>query len=120
MAALLLAVAVWIGVRGYREAQLYPNLRVEAEPFRWPRGCPPQAYAYLQEVPKVCAVHHYRIRNATELGLLTTGKNTRWYRLGDDALLLACFRLGDDCEVRETVPGKFVRTGYRHDGQPSE
>ncbi len=109
MAAALVALAAWVGVAGYFDARRFPNLVTEARPFVWPHGCPPAPYGREEVVPKRCAVHEYRIGNATELGLITTGRNTRWYRVGDDAFLLSCFVIGDHCDVRRVVRGTFVR-----------
>ena len=59
---------------------------------------------------KRCA-RSYRLRNATELGLFDR-ERARWYRIGDDAVLMKCMRIGKYCEVRDRVWGKFVRPGY--------
>ena len=109
LAGMIVLGTVLFAMWSLREEGHYPNLVVEAPAYVWPRGCPPDAYGRLSRVPKLCRTAAYRLNDPTRLGLLTTGKNNRWYRIGDDALLLGCFRLCDDCTIVERVVGKFVR-----------
>jgi hypothetical protein len=113
--AALLLIAVGVAAAGIRDARRYPNLRVEAQPFDLPRGCTERDLPSAEWIPKRCAAPRYRLRNATELGLITTGRNTRWYRIADDAVLMVCARIGKYCEVRERIYGKFVGFGYYRD-----
>lgn len=110
--AALLLTALGVAAVGIRDARRYPNIRVEAQPFDLPHGCTEADLASDEWIPKECAVDKYRLRNATELGLITTGRNTQWYRIGDDAVFMVCQRFGKYCEVRTRSHGKFVRLGY--------
>ena len=111
----LLLTALGIAAVGIRDARRYSNIRVEAQPFELPLGCTEADLPSTEWIPKECAVGKYRLRNATELGLITTGRNTRWYRIGDDAVLMVCQRFGRYCDVRTRSHGKFVRFGYYRD-----
>jgi hypothetical protein len=113
--ATLLLMALGVAAVGIRNARQYPNIRVEAQPFELPSGCPAADLPSNEWILKECAVDKYRLRNATELGLITTGRNTRWYRIGDDAVFMVCQRFGKYCEVRARSHGKFVRVGYYRD-----
>jgi len=113
--AALLLTALGVAAVGIRDARRYPNMRVEAQPFEVPNGCPAADLPSNEWISKECAVDKYRLRNATELGLITTGRNTRWYRIGDDAVFMVCQRFGKYCEVRTRSHGKFVRFGYYRD-----
>ena len=113
--AVLLLTALGVAALGIRDAQRYPNIRVEAQPFQLPDGCPASDLSSDEWISKECVVDKYRLRNATKLGLQTTGRNTRWYRIGDDAVFMVCQRFGKYCEVRTRSLGKFVRFGYYRD-----
>ncbi len=113
--AALLLTALGTAAVGIRDARRYPNIRVEALPFELPKGCPAADLPSNEWILKECAVDRYRLRNATELGLITTGRNTRWYRIGDDAVFMVCQRFGRYCEVRARSHGKFVHVGYYRD-----
>lgn len=117
-AATIVGVTALYAAWSLRQAAHYPNLVVEAPPFVWPERCPPRAYGRGTEVPKLCRVARYQLNDATRLGLVTTGRNNRWYRIGDDALLSSCFRLGDACAIVDRVPGKFVRSRADGDVDP--
>jgi hypothetical protein len=115
--AVLLVSALAIATNGILNARKYPNLPVEAEPYEMPPDCPYPALRASDQFPKRCVAPRYRLRNATELGLITVGRNTRWYRAGDDAVLLMCAGFGKFCDVRDRVHGKFVRPNYYRDIQ---
>ncbi len=109
--AILLSIALVAAWKGLLDAKRYPNVPVAAESYVLPRGCKPADLLPAATVPERCAASRYRLRNATELGLITTGRQTRWYRVGDDAVLLYCFKFAsDNCDVRNRVFGKFVRS----------
>ena len=105
---IVLATGVYAAV-SLAEVRRHPNLVVAAPAYVWQAGCPQRAYRFESRIPKRCRAGRYRLRNATELGLITHGRNNHWYRVGDDALLLNCFRLGDSCVIVDRVSRKFVR-----------
>jgi hypothetical protein len=108
--AILVLVAVAAAYKSGLDTRRYPNLRVEIEPYQWQPGCDYRSTVDPNYILKRCA-RSYRLRNSTELGLFER-ERARWYRIGDDAVLMKCMRIGKYCEVRDRVWGKFVRPGY--------
>ena len=104
----LVGTAAVLGWRNYH-TPYGPDVAVAAQPFRWPARCSPANYAVEDRVPKSCAYSN-RIRNPRRLGLIHEPRNFRWYRIGNDALLMRCLQIGNHCTVWDRRIGKFIPT----------
>jgi hypothetical protein len=83
-------------------------LPVEAELYVSPPGCSSSADHYASELPTACFISKYYIENSKDLGLGGTARNQKWFRIGNDAIFVACSS-GPTCHRFITVEGIFIQ-----------
>lgn len=89
----------------------YSPLRLSAEPFTWPPGCPARRLKYDDVVPLACA----NSTNALPMDLVVkhgfpsrVRSSRTYYRLGNDAIYLTCNYWNDTCRVNRVEKDVFV------------
>ena len=84
---------------------------VWSEPFAWPHDCPRNSYNEGASIPRACASDAVIIKNPKKFGFeaLNGNKGKRWYRIGNDALVIYCpmWARANYCTVYSRYPGEY-------------